>query len=249
MADRSVTSLLKWVVDIPQPKEKWALFLDLDGTLLDIAESPHDVHVPPTLIKHLSTAHDALNGALAIVSGRPLPEIDNLLAPLRLPSAGEHGAVMRLPDGSYDEVTVKLPLEWLSTLADAVSRMPGVWVERKTYCTTVHYRRMPKHEEALRCIIHDLVARSPSVYEMLEAKMAFEIRPRIVNKGRAVQLFMSRPPFRGRIPVFIGDDVTDRDGFAGAEALGGYAFDVQHHFGGRPQQVRSWLRTAFDDAA
>lgn len=249
MADRSIASLLKWVVEIPQPKEKWALFLDLDGTLLDIAESPHDVHVPSTLIKHLSAAQKALNGALAIVSGRPLPQIDNLLNPLKLPTAGEHGAAMRLPDGSYDEVTVKVPLEWLSALADVVSRMPGAWVECKTYCTTIHYRRAPQHEDALRHIVHDLVARSPSVYEMLEAKMAFEIRPRIVNKGRAVQLFMSRPPFRGRIPVFIGDDVTDRDGFAGAEALGGYAFDVEHHFGGKPQQVRNWLCAAFEDAA
>lgn len=249
MADPSVTSLLKWVVDIPQPKEKWALFLDLDGTLLDIAESPHEVQVPPTLIKHLGAAHHALDGAVAIVSGRPLPDIDNLLSPLKVPAAGEHGAIMRLPDGSFDEVTIKVPFEWINALTDAIARMPGVWIERKTCCTTVHYRGAPKHKDALHCIVHDLVARSPSVYEMLEAKMAFEIRPRVVNKGRAVQLLMSRPPFRGRVPIFIGDDVTDRDGFAGAEALGGYAFDVQHHFDGKPQQVRSWLRAAFADAA
>jgi trehalose 6-phosphate phosphatase len=228
--------------DPPAYRADWALFLDLDGTLIDIARTPGDVVVPYDLVKHLAGASAALGGALAIVSGRTLPEIDQLLMPLRLPAAGEHGAVIRLPDGSYDEVDGRIPHDWVEAFVQAASRTSGVLIERKVHCVTAHYRKAPRYEDMLVSLAHELVAKNSEAFEVLEAKMAIEIRPRTVTKGRAVHRLMSREPFAGRVPIFVGDDISDRDGFAAAEASGGAGFDVARHFAGRPQEVRAWIR-------
>lgn len=230
------------VIDPPEPRRNWALFLDLDGTLLDIAQTPYAVTVPEDLTDNLRAASSALNGALAIVSGRLLTEVDYLLTPLKLPSAGEHGGVIRMPDGTHDEVDAKIPFSWVEALSLDAAQWPGVLIERKTHGVVAHYRRAPKFAEPIRKRAQALVAQAPDTFEILEGKMAIEIRPRTVTKARAVHRLMSAEPFAGRVPVFVGDDLTDHDGFKAAEALGGLAVDVFERFGGRTADVRAWVR-------
>jgi len=227
----------------PKIEANWALFLDLDGTLIDIAATPDSVVVPDGLVTTLNETCEALGGALAIVSGRLLSEVDQLLAPLKLPGGGEHGAVIRLPDGAQDEIDVRVPHDWVETLLDAAARMPKVLIERKTHSVVAHYRRAPDRAEELRKITARLVADDPASFDVLECKMAVEIRPRTVSKARAVKRLMAVAPFAGRVPVFVGDDLTDQDGFRAAEELGGRGLSVGDHFGGRPGEVRHWLKS------
>jgi trehalose 6-phosphate phosphatase len=226
----------------PKPARDWALFLDLDGTLLDIAATPDSVTVPEDLVADLDAAARALGGALAIVSGRDLDEIDRLLHPLRLPGAGEHGAVIRLPDGVRDEIALRVPEDWMQALYQLQGRCPGVTMESKPHDVVAHFRNAPAHESTVRKVAAGLVARDPHAFELLDAKMAVEIRPREVTKARAVHCLMEIAPFRGRIPVFVGDDATDHDGFGAALERGGIALDVALCFAGEPEEVRAWLK-------
>jgi len=228
---------------LPEPRADWALFLDLDGTLLDIAATPDRVVVPPDLIRDLANASAALGGALAIVSGRMLSEVDALLAPLRLPAGGEHGAVLRLPDGRREEVDAKVPAEWIDALRSAADEKAGIFVERKIHSVVAHYRRAAHHEDFCRQLCHGLIAGRENAFEALQCKMAIEIRPRSVSKARPVERLMKLEPFIGRRPVFVGDDVTDEDGFRAAVALGGEGHDVMLRFAGRPKVVRDWLKS------
>lgn len=246
MIDLSVTQHMPITAGLPAPARDWALFLDLDGTLLDIAPTPDAVIVPPDLVTDLTSVSKALGGALAIVSGRGLDTIDSLLAPLRLPVGSEHGALVRLPNGAYDEVELKVPEDWKTALHDLVAACPGVLAEIKSHNIVAHYRNAPSHEEDVRRLINRLVACDPQNFALLEAKMAFEILPRQVTKGHVVDCLMNVEPFRGRIPVFIGDDITDEDGFAAAIKLGGIALHVASSFAGRPSEVRHWLKRFTD---
>jgi trehalose 6-phosphate phosphatase len=224
------------------PVQDMALFLDLDGTLVEIAATPKAVVVPDDLVADLSAASKALGGALAIVSGRDLAEVDRLLAPLCLPAAGEHGAVIRLPNGKRDDVEAKVPDDWLAALFQLQQARPGVMIERKAHSVVAHFRNVPLEEELVRRTATEIVARDPEHFEILHGKMVIEILPRNVSKGHAVQRFMRFAPFRGRIPVFVGDDVTDEDGFEAAVEFGGVGLHVAESFGGQPQEVRRWLK-------
>jgi len=246
MAEPPFSVHLKTLPVAPDPMPDWALFLDLDGTLLDIASTPDSVVVPEGLVQDIAAASKMLGGALAIVSGRGLESIDRLLAPLRLPVASEHGAIIRLPNGFYDEVKIGVPEDWKQALRDLAARRPGVLSESKRHNVVAHYRNAPSHEEEVRQTVQSLVDGDPHNFEMLEAKMAFEIRPRQVTKARAVHALLNVEPFRGRTPVFVGDDKTDHDGFAAAIACGGFALDVGVAFGGRPENVRQWLKRFAD---
>jgi trehalose 6-phosphate phosphatase len=226
----------------PVPQRDWALFLDLDGTLLDIAVTPAAVVVPRDLVADLDAAATALGGALAIVSGRALRDVDSLLAPLRLPAAGEHGAIVRLPGGAHDEVEAQVPADWIETLLRLQETCPGVIAELKAHNVVAHFRNAQAHEATVRRVATELVSRDEESFELLEAKMAIEIRPRAVTKARAVDCLMKAEPFAGRIPVFVGDDTTDHDGFGAAVARGGIALDVAQAFAGRPDEVRAWLK-------
>jgi trehalose 6-phosphate phosphatase len=219
-----------------------ALFLDLDGTLLEIAVTPEAVVVPDDLVADLGAASKVLGGALAIVSGRDLAEVDRLLAPLCLPAAGEHGATIRLPNGRRDEIGAKVPDDWLDALFRLQQARPGVMIERKAHSVVVHFRSVPLEEELVRRTATELVARDPERFEILRGKMVIEILPRNVSKGHAVRRFMRRAPFRGRTPVFVGDDVTDEYGFEAAVEFGGVGLHVAECFGGQPQEVRRWLK-------
>ena len=232
----------------PEVERHWALFLDLDGTLLDIAVAPDKVVIPARLIDALQRLSVALDGALAVVSGRRLASIDRLLSPLRLPVAAEHGAVIRLPSTKIDSLSVRRrpPKAWIKQLRQAVSRWEGVLIEEKTYSVALHYRLAPHRSGAVRKLAMSLVRAAPNRFELLTAKQAFEVRPKGITKARAVEVLMEQHPFRGRLPVFVGDDVTDEDGIETAHQLGGLGLNVDSAFGGQPRAVRDWLKRAAD---
>jgi trehalose 6-phosphate phosphatase len=219
-----------------------ALFLDLDGTLIDIAPTPDAVHVPDDLAADLAAVSTVLGGALAIVSGRDVVDIDRLLAPLKLPAAGGHGSVIRMPDGTREEIETHVPQAWIEDLQEIERTHKGVLIEPKAHSVVAHYRNAPQAEALLRETVGQLVAQDNATFEVLPGRMIFEIRPRLASKGGAVHRFMPVEPFAGRKPVFVGDDLTDEEGFAAATELGGVGLHVAEYFGGEPQHVRRWLK-------
>lgn len=227
----------------PEPRLDWALFLDIDGTLIEIAESPNAVKVPETLASTLVAAGQSLDGALAIVSGRTLDVIDMLMAPFKPPAAGEHGAVIRLPDGSVWNAASELavPAEWKQRVCRAAETWNGTVIEYKPYSIAAHFRQAPSYGPDVQRLFEAMVAENPNDFEVLRASMAFEVRHRDINKGAAVRELMKHAPFSGRVPVFVGDDVTDEDGFRVATELGGLGLHVGRSFGGKPSEVRRWL--------
>lgn len=227
----------------PKPKPNWALFLDIDGTLIDLAPSPDEVRIPPRLNAILSGTQQTLDGAVAIVSGRTLTRIDALLSPLQPPCAGEHGAVFRLPDRRLHRAddACRLPDDIRRAAYDAMARWPGTIMEPKQFGICLHYRQAPEYRDQVQRLAEQLLRDSPGGFELLPGNMTVEIRHRTITKGAAVRVFMGLPPFAGRVPVFVGDDVTDEDGFAAARAAGGLGLHVDSVFGGSTANVRRWL--------
>jgi trehalose 6-phosphate phosphatase len=218
-----------------------ALFLDVDGTLIDLAATPDDVVVPPALPARLRFLAAQLDGALAILSGRKLADIDRLLGP-GLPCAAEHGMILRDASGVVTPL-VQRPAHydhWLKIFHRYAEAMPGILVEEKDFSLVLHYRRAPAHEDELRSLAERLVAECDDAV-LLPAHCAFELKPRGGNKAQALSRFMATPPFRGRTPVFIGDDVTDEPAIAKANDMGGLGLHVARHFGGQTVAVREWL--------
>ena len=228
----------------PVPRPDWALFLDIDGTLIDIAPRPDEVMVPKELPPLLWTIRDRLGGALALVSGRRLDDIDQMMAPYRFPCAAEHGGILRFADesASAQSESQVVPERLRQDLHAAMTRWPGATIEEKTFNIVVHFRQAPSYREDIHAFLRALVGADDS-FEILPARMAFEIRHRALNKGSAVRAFMTRPSFVHRTPVSVGDDTTDEDGFHAAEALGGLRVDVRTIFADEPAHVRAWLGT------
>jgi len=220
-----------------------ALFLDLDGTLLEIAATPDEVLVAPSLAGLLTALCGALGGALAIVSGRPLADIDRLLTPFRGSAAGEHGAVIRFGDGSIEGASTDdtVPPLWRASLAAAADFMPGVLVETKPHGVTVHYRLAPELGANVWRLTRALVPGDHPRFRLLPAREAVEIGLATASKGDAVERLMKQPAFHGRCPIFVGDDVTDEAGMRAARDLGGIGLRVSESFGGDPARVRAWL--------
>jgi trehalose 6-phosphate phosphatase len=231
--------------DLPKPRRDWALFLDIDGTLIDIAPRPDAVVVPEGLPQLLCIIRDLLGGALALVSGRRLDDIDRMMSPYRFPCAAEHGGLLRFGDetacAQSDGHVV--PESLREKLRAATVRWPGAAIEEKTFNIVVHYRQAPSYRDDIHAFVRALVDGTSDGFEILPARMAFEIRHRALNKGTAVNAFMERPLFAGRTPVFVGDDTTDEDGFRAAEARAGIRLDVRTAFAGEPAHVRAWLAT------
>jgi trehalose 6-phosphate phosphatase len=224
-----------------------ALLLDLDGTLLDLAPRPDAVVVPHALRASLARLYPRLGGALALVTGRRLDDVDRLLAPLRLPVAAEHGGILRPdPSGAPEPARLpRLPSGWERRAAAFAAARPGLLVEPKSAGFVLHHRAAPEHGAAARAFLATLLAEQPG-FELLAADMAWELRPSGVDKGRAVRALMARAPFAGRRPIFIGDDVTDEDGMAAAVALGGLGLRVAEAFRS-PAGVRAWLAALCED--
>jgi trehalose 6-phosphate phosphatase len=232
---------------VPEIEPGWALFLDLDGTLLDLAPTPDSVVVPPGLIDALAALGRRLDGALAVVTGRARQTVDSFLAPLELPGGFGHGAELRDPSGrSHADGIVAMPAGWEGRLAAAASALPGVLLERKPHGLALHFRAAPQFGDAAHAALAALLRGHEDHFALLPAHMAYEIRPRLANKGRTVDALMQAPPFAGRRPVFVGDDVTDEDGMAAARRHGGIGLHVGRDFRAGPAEVRAWLaRAAF----
>jgi len=227
-----------------------SLFLDVDGTLLDIAPAPELVVVPAELSATLSRLSDLLGGALALVSGRPIAQLDRLFAPLRLPAAGEHGAEIRL---AADQAIVAGPppsalAQVVAQLTAATAAIPGVRIERKRAGVVVHYRQAPEQATLLRGLVDAAVADHVADVQVMPGKMVLEVKERVYSKGQAVIALMQRAPFAGRSPLFLGDDASDRDGFAAARRFGGCGVavgfdhaDAADWLFASPADVRAWL--------
>ena len=206
-----------------------ALFLDVDGTLLDIATSPEAVFVPHELRGALESLHERLGGALALVSGRTVDNLDRLFAPLRLPASGGHGAQWRAwPDAAlYSEVETGLVVPIRERLYSLAAKHAGVLVEDKGWSIALHYRAAPTAREPLAAALHELLNDPEAAgLRLLPGKMVFEVLPQGCDKARAITRLLAEPPFAGRRPVFIGDDVTDEPALVKASELGGLALSV-----------------------
>ena len=223
-----------------------ALFLDFDGTLAELAAQPDAVRVSDRLVPLLDQLRDHLQGALALVSGRSLADLDALLAPLQLPMAAEHGAVRRGADGR--QLSVPAPdLQAVTRVARALARQhAGLQVELKTAAVALHYRQAPALEKLCLQQLSLAVMATPGV-ELLQGKCVIEVKPSGVSKGSAIAAFMREPPFAGRTPWFAGDDVTDESGFAWVQAAGGLCLKVgagtslARHRCASPLALREWL--------
>ena len=224
------------------PPNSTALLLDMDGTLLDIAPTPDAVRVPDGLADTLQRLRNHLGGALAIVTGRPIEQIDALLPGIPYAIAGEHGGAIRHAPGNpvVRAVLPDPPVEWIIKAARLVEAHPGTLLEQKQRGFVFHYRAVPELGPLLHQAALALIAPEAGRFGLMEASMAWEVRPRGADKGSAVEALMQDAPFAGRQPVFIGDDVTDEDGMRAARAVGGAGLRVPDVFGG-PAGVRAWL--------
>jgi trehalose 6-phosphate phosphatase len=212
---------------LPSWRDDWALFLDVDGTMIEIAATPEAVQVPTRAIATIAAASERLAGAVALVSGRSIADLDRLFAPLRLPIAGAHGAQRRTAAGVVHAQRYAALLaparELLTSWADAHL---GTLLEDKQDSLALHYRNAPLLEPAARRAVTAALAATGSAFHLQEGKKVLEIKPRDTSKGRAIEEFMAERPFIGRQPVFLGDDLTDEAGFEVVNRLGGHSIAV-----------------------
>ncbi len=231
---------------LPSPQRDWALFFDIDGTLLDLAPTPDAVIVPATLRDDLAALARRL-GAIALVTGRSLANVDALFAPLALPAAGQHGAEVRT---SRERMAI-LPLPALRAIVTPLTQFAldhhGIIVEDKGDSVAVHYRMAPTLADEVQ-VLADRLTSGMDELEVLSSKMAVDIKPRAVSKGNAVAWFMARSPFAGKVPIFVGDDRTDEAAFAVVNERGGHSILVGDRAGSgarfslnSPAAVREWI--------
>jgi len=206
----------------------WAFFLDIDGTLLEFAARPQEVRVGTELLDLLERLRAATGGALALVSGRPVRDIDRLFAPLELPAAGLHGTERRSANGSMRRHAP--PLDNLGRGAAAIVRLTaehsGLVFENKGMALALHYRLAPALRTLAEREMRAIAAGLGDAFELQTGKFVVEIKPSGKDKGSAIGEFAAEPPFAGRRPVFIGDDLTDEPGFAVVNRIGGHTVKV-----------------------
>ncbi|MDX0802268.1 trehalose-phosphatase (plasmid) [Sinorhizobium medicae] len=210
--------------------QSWALFLDIDGTLLDLAETPDAITVPPSLPADLDALSKKLDGALALVTGRSLDYADQLFSLSHFPIAGLHGAERRDPDGQLHKATATAEFERLKAdlVADTAS-WAGVLIEDKGAAVAAHYRLAPDRKDDVELVMERALIRAGPNWTIQQGKMVIEIRPTSADKGKAISAFLAKPPFAGRRPIAIGDDVTDEAMFRAANRLGGYSIRIGPH--------------------
>jgi trehalose 6-phosphate phosphatase len=232
------------------PLADWAVFLDVDGTLLDIAPSPDAVVVPAGLTDLLTRLRDALGGALALVTGREIAVVDKMFAPLKLPVAGVHGAELRLADGVFKATPISPAMPRIvAELEGFVAENEGLLLERKGRAVALHYRQNPALGEDVETFVRDVVESDGTGLEIQPGKMVVEVRPAKVDKGRAVSVFLEEEPYLGRTPLVMGDDWTDEPAFRTANARGGRSVRIgrdkrateANEYLADPAAVRQWL--------
>jgi trehalose 6-phosphate phosphatase len=235
-----------------------ALFLDVDGTLLEIEREPGAVHVPERLCRILEQLQRATAGALALVSGRSLAQLDRLFSPLRFSAAGLHGLERRnlgrkTMRAASDPQMLEKARRRLAAFAEANQ---GVLLEDKALTLALHYRQAPQLAEAAIAVAEQAVAESAGALALLHGKMVCELKPPGIHKGRAIAAFLEEPPFVGRRPVFAGDDLTDEAGFATINERGGVSVQIGEsrptaaRFGHRDVAgMQTWLLELLDDEA
>jgi trehalose 6-phosphate phosphatase len=228
-----------------------ALFLDIDGTLLDLAPSPEAVEVPDWMVALLQRLEGRLDGALAFVSGRTIASIDALFKPLLLPTVGVHGGEIRGADGRIlvDGLLTASLQSAVPLLREAIASLRGVQLENKQQAVALHYRSVPERGREVLKVAEMIVADMGGEFGVLMGKCVVEIRPRRLTKGTAIDHLMRAAPFRGRTPIFAGDDCTDEDAFEVVNRLGGVSMHIGDSTSTRakyrlksPDQFRAWLQ-------
>lgn len=233
----------------PPVRDDWAVFLDIDGCLLDFADRPEDVVVPQGLHDDILRLRDALDGALAVVSGRSLAQIDALFPEMRLEAAGLHGLELRSAPARHTDRDAALgDLKRIRSAAEqVVSQHPGAWVEDKGIGLAFHWRTAPGARRALEAIAASATSQLDG-YRLQHGNCVLELRPDGHHKGTAIEHLMHGAPFAGRVPVYAGDDFTDEDGFMTINSLDGLSIIVgdrrpttARHAIGDTGALRAWL--------
>ena len=240
------------VAGLPPPLwalQETAIFIDLDGTLIDLAARPDLINVPPGLRELLIDLATALGGALAVVSGRSVATQEDILGAIPIILSGVHGAELKEPGKPVSNLAQPLPPELRQGIATLAQRWPDLLLEDKNWAMAVHVRQTPDLAGDVADVLQALVKRLGPDHEVMAGDSVFEVKPKALSKGTALRRLMQRPEFTGRRPVFLGDDITDEDGFAAALELGGDAVAVgrRHTATAKwrlfsPLAARKWLR-------
>ena len=235
---------------MPPFAANWAFFLDLDGTLLEIAETPDAVGIGPDEKRLVEKLVAGAGGAVAVISGRALARIDQILAPLVLPAAGQHGAERRDAKGVRHrhrfQANVLRPVA--VGIRSFAAQHQGLVFEDKGASVALHYRKAPQLARAAQAAMRDAAGPLGEAVEVQDGKMVVELKPAGCDKGKAIAQFMQEAPFAGRQPVFIGDDVTDEYGFRVVNAMGGHSIKVGEGPSvarwrlENPASTRAWLQ-------
>ena len=225
-----------------------AILLDVDGTLLDIAIRPEQVVVPEDLKQNIAQLSEGNGGAVALISGRRIADLDRIFAPLKLPAAGCHGAELRATStGEVMPLAAPLPDPVKRAFAGLADGRDGVWTEDKTYTLALHFRENPDVRDELLAAAQALCASSGGGPRVLPGRMIVEIRMPGFDKGTGLRALMRHTPFKGRQPVFFGDDITDEDALAALAEFGGLGIAVGRDLAGArlrmdgPEEVRRFL--------
>jgi trehalose 6-phosphate phosphatase len=233
--------------DLPNIPRESAFFFDFDGTLVEIAPRPDLVAVEQEVRDVLEALALKYDDAVAIVTGRPLEAVDGFMAPIQLATAAEHGSIRRDSMGvlHFDEGNAEAVEVAQAMLEPFVATHPGLLLERKRSSIALHYRQRPELAASCEEAVREAIAKNPGLV-ILPGKMVFELKPKGVDKGEAVRSFLSEIPFKGRTPIFIGDDVTDEHAFEVVNSLGGLSVkiddgDTLAHFRTDRKGLIEWL--------
>ncbi|HEY8682456.1 MAG TPA: trehalose-phosphatase, partial [Rhodanobacter sp.] len=230
LTTRSTTQTLRRPLSappLPANATRWALFLDVDGTLLDFSDDPQAIKVGPSLLALLHALHRTLHGALALVSGRGLTELNRLFGNPRWAAAGLHGLQLRHADGSFRRFTVSDEQQAHMQRAThaLAAQFDGVQLEDKQMAVALHCRRAPEQLPALREAAMTALKQLPG-YELQPGNLVLEFKPAGMDKGRALRELLARAPFAGRLPIYLGDDLTDEHAFASTNRKHGLSIRI-----------------------
>jgi trehalose 6-phosphate phosphatase len=239
------------MLELPPLAPDWAFFLDVDGTLLEHAERPDEVRVQPPVLRLLEALRRGTGGAVALISGRAIADLDRLFVPLVLPLAGQHGVERRDAAGRLHRHAFPAELlRWAAArIGEFAARHEGLLFEDKGYNLALHFRLAPQLAGAAQSAVRAAAEQLGGEFEVQEGRMVVELKPSGRDKGVAIEEFMREAPFAGRTPVFVGDDLTDEYGFGVVNRLGGYAVKVGAGQSAAPFRladaaaVRAWLES------